>query len=202
MTTFLLIRHAAHLLGPDTIAGRTPDVHLSPLGRDQAAALGARLGPLPIRAIYCSPIDRARETAEPLAAKLGLPVQISEAITEIDFGEWSGAHLDQLRPLQLWRRWNEYRSGTRIPGGELMIQTQARIVAEMERLRARHPDECIALVSHGDVIKAAVAHCLGVHLDLFRRIEISLASMSVIKVGDLGPWVLCVNNTADIIPLI
>ncbi|HSU65911.1 MAG TPA: histidine phosphatase family protein, partial [Tepidisphaeraceae bacterium] len=88
--------------------------------------------------------------------------------------------------------------GTRIPGGELMLEIQSRIVKQMLRLREVHPEQCVAIVSHGDVIKAALAYWLGVPLDLFLRIEISLASVSVVAIGDYGPWVLCVNNTDSI----
>lgn len=197
-TTFLLIRHAAHLLGGGTIAGRSADVHLSPLGREQARAMAERVAKLPVRAIYCSPIDRARETAAPLAETLHLPVQISDALSELDFGDWTRKTLDELRPQPLWQQWNAFRSGTRMPGGESMLDVQSRIVGEVLRLREKHPDQCVALVSHGDVIKAAVAYWLGVPLDLFMRIEIGLASVSVVAIGDYGPWVLCVNNTGEI----
>ncbi|HEY2584381.1 MAG TPA: histidine phosphatase family protein [Tepidisphaeraceae bacterium] len=197
-TTFLLIRHAAHLLAGDTIAGRSAGVYLSPLGHEQARAMANRVATLPVRAIYCSPIDRARETAAPLSERLQLPVQTSDALSELDFGEWTRKTLDELRTQPLWQHWNAFRSGTRIPGGESMLDLQSRIVGEMLRLRNHHPDQCVALVTHGDVIKAAVAYWLGVALDLFRRIEIGLASVSVVAVGDRGPWVLCVNNTGEI----
>lgn len=200
MTTFLLIRHGAHLLGGDTIAGRMPGVHLSPLGREQAQRLADRVGDLPIRAVYSSPIDRCRETAAPLADRLGVPVAVSEALSEIDVGEWTGRKLDDLRPLPEWRRWNEFRSGTRAPGGESMLEVQARIVGEMQRLSALHGEQgCVALFSHGDVIKAAAGYYLGVPLDLVRRIEISLVSVSVIRVDEFGPWVLGINNTGEVL---
>jgi probable phosphoglycerate mutase len=199
VTTFLLIRHAAHSLAPGIIAGRTPGVHLSDEGREQARRLAERIGHLPIRAIYSSPLERTRETARPLAERLGLPVQVRDGLTELDFGGWTLARVDALRRQELFDCWNEYRSGTRMPGGELMAEAQLRIVREMEQLRAAHRDECIAVVSHGDVIKAAVAHALGVHLDLFRRIEISLASVSVVAAAERGPWVLCVNHTGEVV---
>jgi probable phosphoglycerate mutase len=198
LATFLLIRHAAHALGGDRIAGRTPGVPLSPDGRRQAAELSERLAALPVQALYCSPIQRARETAAPLAARWRLPVQVREEISELDFGEWSGQPLDELRPQERWQRFNRFRSGTRAPGGELMLETQARIVTFMQALRDEHPDQFVALVSHGDVIKSAVAYYLGVPLDLFQRLEIGLASVSVVHIGDYGPWVLCVNETGRV----
>jgi probable phosphomutase (TIGR03848 family) len=201
MTTFLLIRHGAHGLGGDTLAGRAPGVHLSSLGQEQARRMAERVARLPVDALYSSPADRAQETAEFLSDRLELPVQTLEALNEIDFGDWTGQKLDELRPLERFRRWNGFRSGTPIPNGEAMIATQARIVAEMLRLRERHTHGCVALVSHGDVIKAAVAYFLGVPLDLFTRIEIGLASVSVVAIGDHGPWVLCVNNGGDELPM-
>lgn len=201
MTTFLLIRHGAHLLGGDTIAGRTQDVHLSELGRNQAAEMAERVARLPVAALYSSPADRTRETAEFLSERLGLPVQFLETLHEIDLGDWTGRKLEDLRRLETFARWNSFRSGTRVPNGEAMVETQARIVGEMLRLREKHPDECIALVSHGDVIKAALAYFLGVPLDLFMRIEIGLASVSIVAIFDHGPWVLCVNNTGSELPM-
>lgn len=193
-TTFLLIRHGAHLLGHERIAGHMP-VSLSPLGQEQAGNLPARLSHIPIAALYCSPVQRTRETAAPLAAHLGLPVQISDALAEVDFGDWTGQSLQDLREQELWRQWNSYRSGSQAPHGERMTAVQSRIVDELHRLRAEHPGQVVAVVSHGDVIKAAVAHFLGTPLDLFLRIEISLVSVTVVQIGDYGPWVLCVNNT-------
>jgi probable phosphomutase (TIGR03848 family) len=197
-TTFLLIRHGAHLLGGGTIAGRSPGVHLSPLGVQQANEMSGRVAKLPVKALYCSPIDRTRETAVVLSDRIGIPVEVSQALSEIDFGDWTGKSLDELKPQHPWQQWNAFRSGVAVPSGERMLQVQSRIVAEMLRLRELHPDQCVALVSHGDVIKAALAYWLGVPIDLFMRIEISLASVSTVAIGDFGPWVLCVNNTADI----
>ena len=197
MTRFLLIRHGAHAFGGDRVAGRLP-VELSELGRTQVARMVERVSKLPVAAVYSSPVRRAHQTANPLAKRLGLPLQTSDALAEIDYCDWTGKTLDELRPLELWKQWNAFRSGTRVPGGETMLEIQARVVAEMSRLRGVHPEQTVALVSHGDVIKAAVAYFLGGPLDLFLRLEISLASVSVIAIGDFGPWVLCVNNTQEI----
>jgi broad specificity phosphatase PhoE len=201
MTAFLLIRHGAHQLGGDTIAGRTPGVHLSPLGREQARRMAERVAKLPVEAIYSSPADRTRETAEYLSERMRLPVNGLENLHELDFGDWTGRTLDELRRIERFGHWNRFRSGTRIPGGEVMVETQARIVAEMLRLREQHGNGCIALVSHGDVIKAAVAYFLGAPLDLFTRIEIGLASVSTVVIGEQGSWVLCVNNTGEELPM-
>jgi len=197
-TTFLLIRHGAHLLGGDKIAGRSPGIDLSPLGHEQSARMAQRVAQLPLKAIYSSPVERTRQTAQHLSEQTGLSVHILDDLAEVDFGDWTLKALDELRPQPLFKQWNAFRSGTRIPGGELMLEIQSRIVKQMLRLREVHPEQCVAIVSHGDVIKAALAYWLGVPLDLFLRIEISLASVSVVAIGDYGPWVLCVNNTDSI----
>lgn len=198
MTTFLLVRHALHGYGGERIAGRQPDVHLSPDGVVQAERLSERLAGLPIKAVYASPLERTRETAQAVAAKLGLTPQIQEELIELGFGDWTGQALAELRGIEKWKQFNAFRSGTRAPNGELMLETQGRIVGLMTRLRERHPNEMVALVSHGDVIKSAVAYFLGVPLDLFLRIEISPASVSVVAVADYGPWVLGVNHCGDL----
>ena len=135
------------------------------------------------------------ETAEELASQRGLRVLRSEAAGEVQMGEWTGLSFEQLDAQQEWRRFNTVRSMTRIPGGELMLETQARIVTELESLRCRHPEQVVAVVSHGDVIKGAVAHFAGTPLDLFQRIEISPASVSVVRLADYGPNIQRVNDT-------
>ncbi len=194
MTTFYLIRHATNdYLADNKIAGWRPGIHLNSDGRKQAEQLAERLALDPIRAIYSSPLERSRETAEPLAAKLNLPLQISEGLGEIRFGDWTDQSVKELDLKPEWRRWNSFRSGTQAPQGDLMIDAQARIVREMLRLREQHPDACIALVTHGDPIKAAIAYFIGAPLDLFLRIEISPASLSMISLDDQSVRILCVN---------
>lgn len=198
MTTFLLIRHGTHTMGPDAIPGRSAEAVLAPEGLAQAAGLADRLRHLTIDALYCSPVVRARQTAEPLSAALNLPARVTDALAEIDYGDWTGRTLDDLRPLDRWKHWNAFRSGSRPPGGEAMLDVQARVVGAMLRLAGDHPRAVLALVSHGDVIKAALAYFLGVPLDLFHRIEVSTGSVSVVRVEDWGPTVWCVNNTGSV----
>jgi broad specificity phosphatase PhoE len=116
----------------------------------------------------------------------------------VEVGDWTGLTFDELQTRPEWRRFNTVRSLTRIPGGELMLEVQARIVSELECLRQRHPEQVVAVVSHGDVIKGAVAHCAGVPLDLFQRIEIAPASVSVLRLGDHGPYIQRVNDTGSL----
>jgi probable phosphoglycerate mutase len=201
MTILMFVRHALHMLGGDRIAGRMPGVHLSPDGQRQAADLVERLRPIRIDSVFSSPLERTLETATPFARERDLDVEVRDELAEIDFGEWTGRAFAALREDPDWRAWNEFRSGRRTPGGEAMLEVQARIVGCMMQLCAERPGETLALVSHGDVIKAAIAYCLATPLDLFRRIEISPASVSVVVVEELGPWVLAVNDVGRLADL-
>jgi probable phosphomutase (TIGR03848 family) len=197
MTTFLLIRHALCDPVGRSIAGRQPGVHLNDAGRRQAGRLAERLQPVSLEAIYSSPLERAVETADPIARANGIPVQAAEGWNEIDFGEWTGRALADLDPLPEWRRFNSFRSSATIPGGENMTQVLDRVLRELERLRALHPAPTahVAVVSHGDVLRSLVAHVLGVPLDLFHRLEISPASVSTLEITDQGPRLLLLNST-------
>jgi probable phosphoglycerate mutase len=197
MTTFALIRHADHALVGHTIVGRAPGVRLSPEGLEQAESLAERLAGSSIRALYSSPLERARATARPIGARLRLVVRIADELNEIDFGEWTQRTLADLNDREEWRRFNIFRSSSRIPGGEAMVEVQSRMLRLVARLSAGHPDQTVALISHGDVIKATLAHYLGVPLDLFQRIEISPASVSILRVGRYGPEVLLVNGFVE-----
>jgi broad specificity phosphatase PhoE len=193
----LLVRHTEHELGTRVLAGRREGVRLSGLGNEQARDLAAVLANSRVgrnlRAIYCTPMVRTRQTAEPLAKPLGLRVEELAGFNEVEFGAWTGRTVDELGPDPEWRRWNSVRSQGRPPGGEMMLEVQARVAAGLEDLRQRHSGEAIAVFSHGDVIRAALAHCLGLHLDLFLRIEVGLGSVSAVAIDEAGPRVLRVN---------
>jgi len=198
LTTFLLLRHAAHTLAGDVLAGHTPGVHLSRQGQQQAQQLVARLAALPIAAIYSSPLERTMQTAQALASRLNLPVQASASFAEIDFGEWSGKRFDELAGDPRWQAWNSFRSSAPLPNGGLMLEVQWRAVAALQSLCRQYPDQLVAIVSHADVIKAVIAHYLGLHLDLFQRIEISPASASVITVDEWGARLIRLNDTGEL----
>jgi probable phosphoglycerate mutase len=198
MTTFLLIRHAAHDAVTHTLVGRQPGVTLSPMGRQQAQQLAARLAALPVTAIYSSPLARAMQTAEPLAMRLQLDIQCSEGFSEIDFGAWAGQRFDALASDPRWERWNSYRSGAPLPDGGLMLQVQARAVAALVELHRLHSEQTVAIVSHSDVIKAALSHYLGAPLDLLQRIEISPASVSILALHEWGAQVMRLNDTGEL----
>lgn len=137
------------------------------------------------------------ETANPVGVALNRPVQISEAFGELRFGEWTGVDMDRLAGQPQWLRFNSFRSGTAIPGGELMLEVQARTVREVQRLCQRHPGDSVIVVSHGDVIRGVIAHYAGIHLDLFQRFEIAPASLSVLTVEENGARILLLNDTGE-----
>ena len=178
---------------PRALAGRLPGVHLNEQGRAEAQRVAERLKSKPIRHVFSSPMDRARETAEPLAGALGLPVQISEAINEVDFGDWQGQEMTALNADERWRQWVRFRGGHQLPKGEFMIGIQARVVSEMTRLKDQFPDEHIALVSHGDPIRAALCHWLGIPLDFMVRFEVAPGSVSIVNLLDDGVSVQGMN---------
>ena len=197
MTTFALIRHASHARLGHGIVGRLPGVRLSPSGRREAEALAQRLEGWPIQALYSSPLERARATATAIAEGLRLEVQIADELNEIDFGEWTDRTLADLRDMPAWRQFNLFRSGTGVPGGESMLHVQGRMLRLIERICCAHPDGTVALVSHGDVIRATLTCYLGVPLDLLQRIEVSPASLSILRVEPYGPQVLLINGLVE-----
>ncbi|CAB4597771.1 unannotated protein [freshwater metagenome] len=197
-TLVLLVRHGQTPTTGATLPGRARGLHLADSGRAQADAAAARIGQLKkVSAIYASPLERTRETAKPIAAALGLKVQIDRGLLECEFGDWTGAKLGDLRKLPEWNTVQRYPSGFRFPNGESFAEMQTRMVGALDKLVARHPGETIVAVSHADPIKAAVAQALGTHLDLFQRIVISPCSISAILYSSGGPAVLATNSTGD-----
>ncbi|RME46657.1 MAG: MSMEG_4193 family putative phosphomutase [Chloroflexi bacterium] len=199
MTQLLLIRHAVNdWVGTNRLAGWTPGVHLNDEGRRQAEALAQRLADAELKAIYSSPLERTLETAEIIAQPHGLPVYIREGIGEARYGEWTGQKLEDLAKTELWPVIQFYPSGARFPGGEALREMQARAVAEIDAIRADHPEGMVAVVSHADVIKAIIAYYVGMHLDLFQRLAISPASLSVLVFSKMGPRLVRLNDTSHI----
>ena len=168
------------------LAGRSHDVHLNPEGREQAQRLARRLDARSISAVYSSPLPRALETAAPLAATQGAEVRTCEPAMEIDFGEWTGCTLEELASDARWAAFNRARATTRAPRGVSMQDVQSRIVSEIERLRHLHRGEAIVLITHADVIRAALCYYAGVHLDLCQRFDIDPASTTTFNFWDDG----------------
>lgn len=198
MTRLYLVRHAAHGLLGCTLAGRMPGVHLSVEGRGQADRLGMRLAATQLNAIWTSPLERARETAEAIARRVGVGVEVAQELTEIDFGEWTGRSFEELNGDPEWHAWNALRSLHRPPGGESMLEVQARILILLQRLQAVQRAERVCLVTHGDLIKAALAHLLGIPIDLFQRIEIAPASVSIVELRPWGPLLLRTGDFGEL----
>lgn len=198
MALFLLIRHGETDWVGNRLPGRLPDVHLNRQGRNQAARLPARLSNLSIDLICSSPLERARETASPLAEERQLEPRICEPLTEIDYGEWTGRAIEDLLDSGLWKSYHNFRGGTRIPGGELMLEVQSRVVTELLRIHQELPQGTVAVFSHGDPIKMALAHFAGIEVESSQRLSITPASVSPVAVNAYGAQILAVNLTETI----
>ncbi len=195
-TVVLLVRHGQTPTTGKLLPGRAPGLHLADSGIEQAQRAAERISALAkVDAIYASPLERARETAAPIAAARGLKTRIDKGLLECDFGEWTGAELKALMKLPEWNTVQRAPSTFTFPGGESFTAMQNRIVGAIDRLRAAHPGGTIVCVSHADPIKAAVAHAMGTHIDLFQRIVISTCSVTAIAYGMGAPVVLTVNST-------
>lgn len=197
-TTLVLLRHATTSTTGKRLGGRKPGFHLDAGGRGQAEAAARRLARLPVAAVYASPMERTRETAAPVARAHGLRVGVEQGINEVDYGDWTDRPLAQLRRRALWSTIQQAPSRVTFPGGESLRGAQQRAVEATERLAAAHRGTTIVLVSHADIIKAVLAHHLGMGLDLFQRLVVAPASSSTILLPDGGaPVVLGVNDTSD-----
>jgi probable phosphomutase (TIGR03848 family) len=194
MTTFHLLRHGEHAVQGRICAGRMPGVILSERGRVEAERATDRLARAGIAAIYASPLERAQETAEIVSRRLSLPVTVLDDLSELDFGEWTGLTFDEVRKDPRWPEWASHRSLSCIPGGETMRAVQRRVVEALMEMRAAHPDESVVVVSHGDVIRAALVFALGMPLDFYARIEVATASLSTMRIDANGIRVIAVNE--------
>jgi probable phosphoglycerate mutase len=196
MVTLLLIRHATCDPVGRLLAGRAPGVRLNEEGRAQAARLAERLRGVELDAVYSSPMERALETAVPFARQARREVETMGELNEIEFGEWTGCTFDQLASSDEWRRFNELRSTGRPPGGESMVEVQARALRAVEAIRSRHPAGTCAVVSHGDVLRSLIAYLAGIPIDLFQRLEVSPASISIVRIGERDHTILRVNDVS------
>jgi probable phosphoglycerate mutase len=194
MTTFLLIRHGAVDAVGRRIMGRLPGIHVNAEGRKEVELLAEWVAGVRLAAVYSSPLERALYTAEAIAARHRLEVARDPAFGEIDFGDWTGRELAELEAQDHWRRWNAVRSLTRAPNGELTLEAQLRVYNRMQQLRARHPEQNVAIVSHGDPIRAVIAHLAGIPVDLALRLRIDTASVSAVRLGDWTPEILGLNQ--------
>ena len=195
-TTILLVRHGQTPTTGKVLPGRAKGLHLADEGKRQAEIAAERIAALEsVDAVYSSPLERAKETAAPISKALGLRTKVDRGLFECDFGDWTGKELSKLNKLPEWKTVQSAPSTFRFPNGESFTEMQTRMVSTLDRLRQQHPGGTIVCVSHADTIKAAVAHALGTHIDLFQRIVISPASVSALTWHAGGPIVLAVNST-------
>lgn len=204
MPTLLLIRHGENeYTRTGKLAGWTPGVHLNETGQKQAQAIARRLAKAPLTAIYSSPLERAQETAAPLAAARNLPVTIHEGVAEMRYGTWTGQSLKRLARTKLWRVVQQLPSAMQFPAGETMRDAQLRMVNALQALVLAHPQPkaLIAVFTHADPIKLAVAFYLGMPLDLFQRIAVNTASITTFRLSATQPPTLVkLNDTSAFEP--
>jgi probable phosphoglycerate mutase len=195
MPLLLLIRHGENdYVKQGRLAGRLPGVHLNENGRHQAQELAEKLAEAPISAIYCSPLERAVETAQPLAECLKLEIIPREGLLETDYGEWQGQTLKGLRRRKLWRTIQNTPSLVRFPAGETFAECQDRVCREIQSICAQHDSKnLIACVFHADPIKLAVAHYIGLPLDHFQRLSSAPASITVLHIEDSRAHLVTLN---------
>ena len=198
MTTFFLIRHASCNGLGQKLWGRSPGVCLNEEGRLQAQRLAEEFNGIKLQALYSSPLERAVETAETLARSMNLEVKKNDALNEINYGDWTDKTFDILSTDERWRRYNARRSTTIIPGGESFLNVQNRIVKELDVLSHQHANARVALVSHADVIRAAVTYFTATPIDMIERIEISPCSVSVLALDEESATLLTINNRCEL----
>lgn len=197
-TRLVLIRHAVTSHTGGKLSGRMPGIDLTDRGREQASATAARLASAHIDAFYASPIERTMQTAAIVAEPHGLPVVVCPGVIEAEYGEWTDQTLADLAKTPEWKVVQGAPSQARFPGGESIREMQARMVAALDGLVAEHQGQTIAVVSHADPIKSAIAHYTGVHLDLFQRINVSPASVTVFEFHPIGVMMLTSNDTGGV----
>jgi broad specificity phosphatase PhoE len=186
MTLCLLVRHAVHDVVDRTLVGRSDGVSLSEAGHAQASKLADKLRALGVSHVQSSPRERALQTAKPIADGSGVPVDICDVLDEVDFGAWSGRRFDDLAHDDAWQLWNERRDLGRAPGGESMSDVQARIMGHLQRMHAQLPGARIVMVTHAEVIRAAVLRCLSFPHSEWSRIEVAPASITPLQISSTG----------------
>jgi probable phosphoglycerate mutase len=195
MTVLFLVRHGETNAVGRKLVGRAPQVPLNPAGVDQAERLARYFALVPIQAVYASPLERAWETAEALAKPHALRVVAEEALTDVEFGSWTGRTLSELRDDKQFQVFNLFRSGTAPPDGESIIDVQARMVGLLRRLAREHAETSVVVVGHADPLRAAVAYFLGVPVDMILRLEIDPGSVSVLDLGSESVKLTLLNHS-------
>jgi probable phosphoglycerate mutase len=197
MPIFLLIRHGENeYVKTGRMAARLPGVHLNDRGREQAAALAACLKEAPLAAIYSSPLERAMETAAPIASERGLPIKQIPGLMDTDVGDWAGQELKKISKLPEWKTVQNQPSRFRFPGGESFLELQTRLIGEFEALASAHKrEDLVAVVFHADPIKLVTAYYLGMPLDHFQRLACDTGSVTILGLGEHGVMLIKQNLT-------
>jgi len=198
-TKLIFIRHGHSEATDIYLPGRMPGVHLSKTGIAQAKQLTRDLETVNIDRIFSSPLERAMETADYIASAKNIPLETMDELLEINFGAWSGKTFDELKKLEDWTKFNYFRINTRPPGGENILEVQARVVSGIDKVFKSSPGKTLAFVSHGDCIRAAIAYYIGLHPDLMSRIKIHNAAVSVLKIHDWDCELQCLNYRGAIL---
>ncbi len=198
MTRLLLIRHAPVATTGKVLYGREPGHHITKAGLAAARELARRLGKVDIQAVYCSPLERTRETAARIAEPHGHSPVGEAGLMEVDYGEWTGQELAKLYKMPEWKTVVRQPSRMRFPGGESLAEAQLRGVQVCEELVGRHPDGTIAIVTHSDIIRLVLGFYLGQPLDFLSRLTVSPTSVSVLDISKKGGvMVTAVNTNGD-----
>ena len=196
MTLLLLIRHGENeYVKTGKLAGRLPGIHLNERGQKQAQALGEALKEVPIKAIYSSPLERAMETAEPIATSRKLTIQQEPDLMDTDIGRWQGKSLKVLRLTKVWKIVQSAPSRFRFPDGESFVDAQTRYVDALERIMQKHKlQDIVAVVFHADPIKLAISHFLGMPLDHFQRLGCDTGSLTALHVSEANATLIKLNQ--------
>ena len=202
-TRLVLVRHGVTAHTGPLLSGRMPGIGLSDKGIEQAEAAAERLSALTVSTVYASPIERTTQTATYIAKRLGLEVQPLPGVIEADYGDWTGGKIADLAKTDEWKVVQAAPSRAVFPGGESLRAMQSRMVDALDAVVAAHPHETVVVVSHADPIKSAIAHYTGMHLDLFQRLHVSPASVTVLDFHAYGALLVKCNDTgglADLAP--
>jgi probable phosphoglycerate mutase len=198
----LFVRHGATPTTGKVLPGQAPGLHLSDAGKAQVATTAesiARLGS--VTAIYTSPMDRTKETAAAIGAATGIKAKVLAGLADPDTGEWTNKELKALYRLPEWRTVQHHPTGFRFPGGESFTEVAARVTASVERIVRDHAGQTVVAVSHADAIRIVLAGAMGSPLDLWDRLTVGPASVSAVAYRPDGAQVLCMNATADGLPV-
>jgi probable phosphoglycerate mutase len=197
MPLLLLIRHGENdYVKTGKMAGRLPEIHLNERGQKQAQALGEALKDVPIKAVYSSPLERAMQTAQPIAEPHQLTIVQEPDLMDTDIGKWQGKSLKMLRLTNAWKIVQQAPSRFRFPEGESFTEAQTRYISALERIIQKHhkPRDIVVVVFHADPIKLVVAHLLGMPLDHFQRLSCDTGSLTALHVSESGANLIKLNQ--------